>query len=211
MEEELEVLKKLYHGTFQDAELVDIFYRYKDKYRVMVSLLQQPRFPEKHALGIIPKLFPIDLLRVAKNSRTNPNTRKRVEIEFAAKFPRFPLGEKLSYLKIAPYPLLHYFIEQTDARVLDTILQNPNVTEDLVLKFINRNTERFSFYETLCNSEWYKRPRVAEAVSLDTQAPVKIMVMIIPFLNLKNLERLFKDENTHGVVKQNILRYLETR
>jgi hypothetical protein len=211
MDDELEALRKLFRGTFQEAELVDIYFQYRDKYRVQVSLLQQPKFPEKYALGIIPKLLPMDLLRIAKNKTANPNIRKRVELEFVGKYNKFPMGEKISYLKIAPNSLLSYFIEETDPRLLGIILSNPYAAEDLIVKFVHRRTERFSFYEALADSEWYKRPQVAEAISHDTTAPIKILVMIIPYLSLKQLERLFKDESTHQVIKHNIVRYLESR
>jgi len=211
MDDELEVLKYLFRGTFQEPELVDIFYRHRNKYRVMVSLLQQPRFPEKHALGIIPKLFPIDLVKISKNKLTNPNIRKRIELEFASKFPRFPLGEKISYIKIAPGSILEFFIEETDPRILDAILHNEYVTEELILKFINRKNDHMPFYEALSNSEWFKRPSIAEAISLDNHAPIKILSMIIPYLNLRHLEQLFVNTGTHQIVKRNIREYLESR
>lgn len=211
MEEELEVLKKLYRGTFQESELIDIYDQNRSKYRVLVSLIQQPKFPEKYALNIVPKLFPIDLLKVIKNKRTNPNIRKRAELEFVGKYHQFPLGEKFSYLKIAPNSLLDYFIEEKDERILKVILENPFATEELLVKFINRSTQRFSFYEALSRTEWYKRPQVAEAISHDPAAPIKIMVMIMPYLSLKNLEGLFNDENTHQIVKRNIAQYLLNR
>jgi hypothetical protein len=211
MEEELEILKKLFRGTLQETELLDIYFQFRNKYRVLVSLLQQPRFPEKYALNIIPKLYPIDLVKVVKNKRTNPNTRKRVEQEFTGKYIRFPLGEKLSYLRIAPDTMLEYFIEESDERVITAILQNPFSTEELILKFLNRKTDKYPFYEALSKTEWYKRPQVAEAISNDLNAPIKILVMILPYLNLRQLERLFKNENTHQVVKRNIIHYLENR
>jgi hypothetical protein len=211
MDDELEVLKKLSRGTLQEIELTDIYFQFRDKYRVLVSLLQQSGFPEKYALSIIPKLFPIDMLKITKNKRSNPNIRKRVELEFSGKYPRFPLGEKLSYLKIAPDSMLTYFLEEPDERILAAILQNPYATEELILKFIHRKTDRSPFYEALSNSEWYKRPQIAEAISNDTSAPIKIMVMILPYLNLRQLEKIFKNINTHQVVKRNIVRYLETR
>ncbi len=211
MENELDILKKLYRSTFQENELIEIYFQYRNSYRVTVSLLQQPRFPDKYALNIIPKVFPIDLLKISKNKRTNPNIRKRAELEFVAKYNRYPLGEKISYMKIAPNSLIYYFIEESDERILLTILENPNLTEEIILKFINRSSPRFTFYEALSRSEWYKRPQIADAISNDPTAPIKIILMIIPYLNLRQLERLFQDPDTHQVVKNNILEYLKER
>lgn len=210
-ENELALLKRLHRGTFSEAELIDIFYQNRDRYRVLLSLVQQPRFPEKHALNIISKLFPMDLIRVIKNKRTSPAIRKRAEMEFVNKYNKYPLGEKLSYMKTAPNSLLEYFIEEKDKQVLSTILNNPYCTEELVLKFVNRTSERFALYDVLANTEWYKRLQVAYAVSLDSSAPIKMLVLIIPYLNVRQLERLYKDENTHDIVKKNIILYMEQR
>jgi hypothetical protein len=211
MSNELDILKELHRRVLTETELVDVFYQHRDKYRVHLSLVQQPHFPEKHSLGIIPKLYPMDLIRVIKNKRTNPNIRKRAEREFVNKYNKYPLGEKLSYMKVAPDSLLNYFIEETDGRVLEVILNNPFATEELMLKLINRKARRFELYEALAGTEWYKRPQVAAAIAHDKTAPIKIMIMIIPFLNLKQLEKLYADENTHRIVRDNIILYLQQR
>ena len=82
MESELDVLKQLLRRSFSEAELMDLFYRYQTSYRVLLHLVQQPRFPEKHSLNIIPQLIPIDLIKVVKNKHTHPGIRKRSEGSF---------------------------------------------------------------------------------------------------------------------------------
>ncbi len=209
--DELEVLKELYRKTFNEDELMEIFYQNRDSYRILLHLIQQPKFPEKQALNIIPKLFPPDLLKVIKNKRTSPGTRKRSELEFVYKYPKFPIGEKLSYMKIAPNSLLHYFIEEKDKRVLEVILNNSSCTEEVILKFVNRQSPKFSFYEALYATEWFKRPQVAFGISHDPQAPIRILVAIIPYLNLRQLEKLYQDDTTHQIIKDNIIQYLRNR
>ena len=211
MDNELELLTQLYRKTLPEEELIDIFYQNRDRYRVLLQLIQQPRFPEKHALNIIPKLFPMDLLKVVKNKHTNAAIRKRAELEFVNKYAKYPLGEKISYIKVAPNSLLNYFIEENEKSILEAILKNAYCTEEVLLKFVNRKTDKTSFYEALCDTEWYKRPQVAFAISHDAQAPIRILVTIIPYLNFKQLEELYKNEKTHEIVKKNILQYLQDR
>jgi len=211
MESELELLTKLHRKTLPEEELLDIFYQSKDKYRVLLHLIQQPRFPEKLALNIIPRLYPMDLIRVVKNKRTNAAIRKRAELEFVNKYNKYPLGEKITYIKTAPNTLLNYFIEENNKSILEAILNNTYCTEEVLLKFVNRKTDRTSFYEALSATEWYKRPQVAFAISHDPQAPIRIMVAIIPYLSLKQLENLYKSEKTHQIVRNNIVQYLQDR
>jgi len=207
MSQELDLLRKLHFGSVTEQELIDIFYQYRDNYRMRLHLVMHPKFPEKYALNIISHLFAVDLIRVIKNKRTNPFVRKKAELEFNEKYKRFPLGEKLSYMKMAPYSLLNYFIEEKDKRVLKVMLKNRGCTEELVLKFINRGNSRHLVYEALSSTDWYKRPAVAEAIAHDTQAPIRMLIDILPYLSKRTLRKLYEKEDTHKIVKKNIIEY----
>lgn len=204
-------MKRLRFGSISEGELLDIYHTHKDSYRVLFHLVQHPQFPERFSLNIIPNLFSMDLVRVIKNQRTRPYVRKRAELEFTSRYQRLPLGERISLIKVAPYSLLLYFIEEKDPRILEIILQNSQCTEDLVIRFLNREGPRFSFYGALGESDWCKRPQVAERVALDEQAPIKILLQIIPFLSPSKLRALYRREETHEIVKKNIVILMSRR
>jgi len=209
MIEELEILRKLHFGSVTEQELLDIHYRFQDSYRVQLNLVMHPNFPQRFAINIVSRLYAVDLMRVVKNKRTNPFIRKKAEFEFDQKYQRFALGEKLSVMKIAPYPLLLRFIEEKNKKVLEAMLGNPYCTEDLVIRFINRNTPRHDFYDALLDTEWYKRPAVAEAVVADEEAPIRMIIEVLPYLGKRTLRKLYENENTHRIVKKNIIAYYE--
>lgn len=208
---ELELIKKLNFGNLSEQELLDVFYKNRDKYRILVNLIQQPKFSERFSLDIISKLFPVDLMRVIKNKRTNPFIRKKAEIEFTMKYRKFPIGEKLSLLRVAPNSLLNYFIKENDKRILKAILNNRNCSEGIILKFINMRTQKFDFYEELILTDWYKRPSVVQAIIRDIEAPIKLILKLIPLLTKTQLKKLYKQDNTHEIVKSNIEYYLESK
>ncbi|MCI0471368.1 MAG: hypothetical protein L0Y73_06910 [Candidatus Aminicenantes bacterium] len=204
---EFEILRKIQTGSISEHELLDIYEQHKQTYNVLFHLVQHPRFPERFSLNIIPSLFSMDLVRVIKNTRTRPYIRQRAELEFTFRYTKLPLGEKSSYMKIAPLSLLNYFVEEKNGRILEVILHNSFCTEELVLKFINRKSQRYEFYQALDTTEWYKRPLVAESISYDEQAPIKIMMQIIPYLNLNRLRDIYKDRKTHRSIRKAILDY----
>lgn len=210
-ENELDLLRRLHRSVLNEAELLELFYANRDRYRILFHLLQQPRFPERIALNIVPRLHPMDLIRAVKNKRTNPYIRKRCELEFYNKYPRFPLGEKLSYMKILPPAMLNYFIEEKNKRIIKVMLENGYCTEELVMKMINRSEDRFGLYEILIQTQWYMRPQVAIAIANDSQAPVRVLIAIIPFLNVRQLEKLYMSSHIHQNVKDNIIRYMKSR
>lgn len=207
----LNVIKKLQFAGISQEELEEIYRLHKDDYRILLHLIQHPKFPQSISLGIISKLFAADLVRVIKNVKTNPFIRKKAELEFSQRYKRLALGEKISFLKIAPNSLLLAFSAENQPQLIENILNNPNCSEDVVLCFINRHGERANLYVALDKSQWHMNRAVAEAVANDPQAPIKIILKIIPYLGLVGLQKLFKDETTHQIVRDRIRDYLLQR
>jgi hypothetical protein len=208
---EFEIIKRLRFGQARESELIEIFEQNLDNYRVQFHLIQHPRFPVKMAMNIIPHLFSRDIIRVIKNRRTNPFIRKKAELEFKSRYQRLPRGEKISHLKISPTQLMENFLDESDEQALAVIFANRECTEELVLKFLNRKQHKHVIYNVLASTHWPKRPAVADAISRDSQAPIRILLDIIPVLNLEQLRTLFERATTHEIVKENILDYLKTR
>jgi hypothetical protein len=208
---ELDLLRRLQSSALNEPELLKIYHENQGRYRVLVDLLQHPHFPLAQALNLIPRMYAVDVLRVAKNVRANPFIRQRAELEFAIRFKRLPLGEKLSLLRMTPPVILVRFIDESDAKLLAAMLTSPLCTEDVVLRFINRPQPRAPVYEALDATEWHMNPNVAMAVAHDPEAPIKILLKIIPYAGLKVLQTLFADETCHHLVRSAISRYLNER
>ncbi len=207
----LDVIRQLQRSALSLEELEEIHRRYKDDYRVLLGLAQHPRFPQGLALGILSKLFAVDLVRVIKNVRTNPFVRKKAELEFLQRYRRLALGEKISLLKMASNSLLLALIDEDHPRLLQAILQNPSCSEEVVLRFVNRSHDRSHFYQALAETAWFRSPTVAEAVAHDPEAPIRILLEIIPHLGLAGLQKLFRNDSTHQAVRDHIRSYIENR
>ena len=208
---EIDIIRQVSFGNVSEKELVEIYDSQRNNYRIRFHLIQHPRFPVKVALNIIQQLFTMDLIRLIKNRRSNPFIRKKAETEFMIRFQRLALGEKISILKTAPAQVLNYFIEESDMRVLKVILKNPECTEELILKFINRKSRRPEFYLALESTEWTRRPAIVDAVIRDNQAPIKLILDLIPLLKSAQLKRLYHDKNTHDIVKTHIINHVGNR
>lgn len=207
----LDIIKKLQTPGISREELEDIYRLHQDEYRVLFHLAQHPRFPQGLSQGILSKLFAVDLVRVVKNVRANPFIRKKAELEFGQRYKRLALGEKISLLKMAPNALLLSLVEENQPQLLQAILQNPNCNEDVVLRFVNRPQERSSLYQALADTPWPRNPAVAQAIAHDPEAPIRMLVKIIPYLGLAGLQKLFHDPATHQAVRDNIKAFLARR
>ncbi len=207
----LNVIKRLQTSGISQEELEDLYRQHINEYRVLLHLAQHPKFPQGLSQGILSKLFAVDLLRVIKNVRANPFVRKKAELEFSQRYKRLALGEKISLLKMAPNVLLLSFHEENQPQLIEAILQNPNCSEDVILRFVNRTQDRSNFYQALADTSWPRNPAVAQAIAHDPEAPVRILVQIIPYLNLAGLQKLFRDPSTHQAVREQIKIYLQDR
>jgi hypothetical protein len=208
-ENELDVIRRLKRGEWKRDELTALYDQYRDRYRVLLHLIQHPRFPDALALSILSRLFAFDLLMVIRNTRTNPFIRKRAEIEFKIRYPRIPLGEKISLLRTAPCSLLSHFIDENESLVIQAILGNPNCTEEILLRFIRRPGERSVFYRAIDATDRHRSATVSLAIARDPEAPVKMLLKIIPFVGLAELKRMAGDETLHQIVRARVREYLQ--
>lgn len=208
---ELEALRKLQSGGIDAGELTRIHDDFRDNYRVKLSLVQHPRFPVDAGMNIISSIFTPDLMNVIRNKRCNPFIRKKCEMEFFQRYTKIPLGEKISLMKRAPVSLMEYFLNEKDSRLLKVMAENPHCTEDLIIKFVNRETDRSGIYGILIGSEWLKRRRVSFAMSHDRQLPIRLWMEIIPNLDLKRLTELADKPGLHETIKREIGRILEKK
>lgn len=204
---EIDLLRRIHRGGLSPAELEEMADRFADRYRVQVALIQNPRFPVRRALNFIPSLFPADLMRLIRNKMANPQLRRRAELEFFTKFRRFPLGEKITFARMAPVELLRGLIESKDQRILEVILQNANCTQEVVMTGLLRDGDRESLFAALNESRWVRQPGIASLISRQPDAPIKILMSVIPWLNSSDLERLESASGTH----ESILRLIRNR
>lgn len=201
---ELDILRKLQGGGVDSEFLIDVYGKYKNNYRIKLNLIQHPGFPADTSLNLISSLFTTDLLNVTKNKRTNPFVRKRCEIEFSQRYNKIPRGEKISLMKRAPLNLLEHFINEKEEKILKVIVENPNCTEDLIIKFVNRGEERTELYNILIETEWIKNRRVCYAISYDKDVPIRIWMAIIPNIEYRRLKELSEKPSLHENIKRSI-------
>lgn len=201
---ELDILRKLQSGGIDSGYLIDVYEKYKDNYRIRLNLIQHPGFPVDTALNLISSLFTTDLLNVIKNKRANPFIRKKCEIEFSQKYIKIPRGEKISLMKRAPLSLLGYFINEKEKKILKVIVENPNCTEDLIIKFVNRGLDRTDLYDILIETEWIKNRRICYAISFDKDVSIRTWLAIIPNIEFKRLKELSEKSSLHGIIRGNI-------
>ncbi len=172
---------------------------------ILRNLIQNPVFPVRFSLNIIQKLFPVNLIEVIKNMRINPFIRKKAEMEFVQRYQKLSLGEKKSLIKIAPVSLLKNLVDEMDKRIILVIFNNPYCTEELVLRFINRASDRYPIYEIISDTKWLMYQRVLDAIINDVQAPIMLLISLLDRMNINQLKNMLKREYLHESVRIQVI------
>ncbi len=209
--DDLGLIRRLQSASLSKGELLAVYEANQNNLRILMHLIQHPVFPQDTALNLINRFNAFDLLRISANTRTNPYVRKKCELEISSRFRRLSRGERVSLLKQARYGLLQNFINETDPQIIEVILSSPSCTEELVLAMINRPAERSGLYQELLKTVWWRRLPVARAILNDAEAPLIIIIQLIPLLSAADLRRLESLGNLHESVKAAVQRELSVR
>lgn len=209
--DDLLLIRRLHGGALSKNELLAIYEANQHNLRILLNLIQHPSFPQDTALNLINRFNVFDLIRVSANTRANPYVRKKCELEISNRFRRLARGERVSLLKQARFGLLKNFINETDPQIIEVILASPACTEELVLAMINRPADRSGLYRELLKTVWWRRLSVARAILNDVEAPLVMLLQLIPLLPAAELRLLGADENFHESVKTAAQRELSVR
>lgn len=173
-------------------------------YSVQKEMINHPCCPQEISLNILPGLLPFDLLKVAKNMRVSPFLRRQAETIFLQKWSKIPLGEKISHARRATPFILKNLKSEQNRMVLKAILENPSLTEEILLEFINSPKISIEAITEIFNSRWKNRYKIKYAIARCSTTPISIVLKIIPELQKRDLLSLL-NEPIPSLVKERII------
>ncbi len=186
----------------------DFFYNLLGKkelfkfYSIQKEMINHPHCPQEISMNILPNLLPIDLLRLAKNMRISPFIRRQAETIFIQKWPKIPMGEKISHARRATPYVLKNLKSEDNPMVLKAILENPSLTEDILLEIINSPGVSINALKEIFNSHWKNRYSIKLAIVRSPSTPISIILQMIPLLQKKDLQLLINEPDTHYIIKE---------
>ncbi|MGQ9618873.1 MAG: hypothetical protein ACUVUG_07950 [Candidatus Aminicenantia bacterium] len=192
----------------------DFFYKLLSKkelskyYSVQREMVNHPCCPQDISLNLMPNLFSVDLLRIAKNFRISPFIRRQAETVFLQKWEKMPLGEKISHARRATPFILKNLKSEGSPMVFKAILENPTLTEEVLLELINSPKISMEAIKEIFNSPWKERYRVKFAIAKSPVAPISMVLKIIPSLQKRDLQILLS-ESTPATIKEKIKELLK--
>lgn len=198
--------------TTEHIEVIARQRRLRSIYAVQAALSRHRKTPEAVVLGLIPRLFWRDLLAIHLDVSLRATVRKVAEGYLVKRLPRLAVGEKIAIARRAGSGVLDHLHQDPDLRVIQAMLENPRLTEPMVLLMITGRHARPRTLDLIAaNGRWGRRYEIRLALCRHPMTPFRAVFEILPALKRGDLESLIEIEDLSSVVHRRAAELLEQK
>ncbi|MGD2080621.1 MAG: hypothetical protein PVJ36_05790 [Nitrospirota bacterium] len=168
--------------------------RFREVYRVRLAVAKNPRCPQRVALSLIKYLRLFDLADITRDKRLPSVFRQKVELTISEKLPALPPGVKTALAKRACAGLVVRLMEIGDARLVDSCLESPVLTEDHLRRVIQMPRTRPAVIRSITRSpKWSLRYPIKYALVRNFHTPTEKVERFAAELRTPDLQDLYND------------------
>jgi hypothetical protein len=141
--------------------------------KVRLAVVSHPRTPRRIALRLLRELYTFDLMHFALTP-TAPADLKRIANELLVnRLASITLGERISLARRASETVAGALLLDKEARVWQTALENPRLTEVAVVRALRKPGAVVAFVVTVSqHAKWSVRPEVRVALLRNAHTPL---------------------------------------
>lgn len=192
--EEIEpaLARHLFRNPFLTGMLVERLLgskRLLSSYEIRMEAARHPRTPQILALRFVPGLYWADLVRIGVDMRLHPVVRRAAESRLAERLPALSVGEKMAIARSASPAVLAALRHDPTPRVIAALLENPRLTEGLLLPLLASESALPSVLAVVAaNPKWSARYPVRLALCQNSRTPLDRALAMLPLLKRTDLE-----------------------
>lgn len=155
------------------------------------ELVFHPRVPELLAQRLLPGLFWRDLVELSADVKARPRLRQAAERIVGERLPSLSEGEKVAIARRAGAGLLARLRFDPSRRVIAALLENPRLTEAIVVPMAARDATPVPVLVELAeNPRWGVRYEVRLALARNPGTPVDLALRLLSGLKKGDLKGL---------------------
>lgn len=189
--------KQLFRNPFLTGALIERLLESRtllSSYDVRLEAARHPRTPQLAALRFIPGLYWADLVRVALDMRLHPVVRRAAETRLVERLPVLAVGEKMAIARSASPGVLAALRTDPTPRVIAALLENPRLTEGLLLPLVASDAAATAVLAVVAASpKWSVRYPVRLALCQNPRTPLDRVLQLLPMLKRADLIGLAAD------------------
>jgi hypothetical protein len=157
--------------------------RLLSSYELRRELAQHPRTSQTQALGLISGLYWRDLLALGRDARIRPAVRRAADQRLADRLPGLAVGERVAIARRGSSRVMQSLFGDPSSVVLRALLENPRLTEGVVLALAAGETARpLLLTELARDRRWGLRYAVRVALCRNPRTPVPTALDLLPLL-----------------------------
>ncbi|MEW6571369.1 MAG: hypothetical protein AB1390_09380 [Nitrospirota bacterium] len=186
--------------------------RWKDSYRIKLTLCRNPKTPQRIGLSIIKTLKIIDLADLTRNKQVPINVRTKAEDAVIEKIISLPLGIKIALARKASSNVLVRLIEDGMREVVKICLDSSYITEGNICAIVSKKkTTSHVIHQIAHHPKWSRIYNVQRVLILNNHTPLIRIVDFLKNISTSDLRDLYSLPAIPSSSKPFIYRELQER
>ncbi len=163
-------------------------------YEVRRSAAFHPKTPRLDAVRFIEGLYWLDLVRLGIDTRVHPVVRGAADRRLIGRLPGLAVGEKVAIARSASRTVISNLRSDPTPRVLAALLENPRLTEGLLLPLATGERSTPQALAVLASHpRWGVRYPIRVALSRNPSTPLSQALGLLPMLKKTDLKAVAAD------------------
>lgn len=199
-------LRALFANPFLDEAAVrSILARpeYLDNQEIRKALAGHRRTPLPDALRLVSTLYWTDLVDLGRDARTRPPVRRAALQTLFERYDGLAVGARVSIARRAGIELLSRVRHDPEPQVVRAMLENPRLTEGVLLPLLASGATRPDVLRAVASSEkWCARYEVRRLLCRNKRAPADVVLPLLPSLKKPDLRAIESQSTSNPQVRQ---------
>jgi hypothetical protein len=141
--------------------------------KVRVALAGHPRTPRRIALRLIRELYTFDLMQFSVLPAVAADLKRVADELLVARLASITLGERIALARRSSTLVAAALLLDKEARVWQTALENPRLTEAAIARAVLRPGAKPAFIKAVCqHAKWSLRPEIRTALLRSEYTPM---------------------------------------
>ena len=200
------LLRQILRHPFLTREVIQLLLETPElsgSYELRRDLAGHPETPDARAMQLVATLYWRDLARLSAEARVRPTVRRAAERRLADRLPGLAVGEKVAIARRCGPGLVARIGQDPDPRVIQALLENPRLTEGLLLQLLSRDGARPEILALVARDRrWGVRYRIRVPICRHPNTPVATVLAQLPALRKPDLRAVADDPRLARAVRQ---------
>jgi hypothetical protein len=141
--------------------------------KLRLAVAAHPRTPRRIALRLIRELYTFELMQFSMMPVAPADLKRSASDLLVARIASVTLGERISLARRSSALVAAALLLDKEARVWQTALENPRLTEAAVVKALRSPNATAQFVELVCgHAKWSLRPEIRIALLRNPHTPL---------------------------------------